>query len=284
MAQVTTKQYLASVEQSIKSELVAHPKALPQGLNQQRFILNCITVVNDNLKDFQGITPESIGVTLAKGAYLGLDFFNRECYAIPYGGKVQFQTDYKGEIKLCKKYSREPIKDIYAKLVRKGDFFEELIENGQQFVNFKPIPFNSEEVLGAFAIVLYKDGSMMYDTMSVTEIEKTRSTYSKAKNSQAWKESPGEMQKKTVLRRLCKLIDLEFDNIEQRRAFDEGAGVEFEETPSKVMRKGADEDTPADVLGDDNVIDGDFKEVPQEPDAEMYAGIDAMDDGELPFK
>ena len=199
-------------------------------------------------------------------------------------GIAKFQADYKGEIKLCKKYSREPIKDIYAKLVRKGDFFEELIENGQQFVNFKPIPFNSEEVLGAFAIVLYKDGSMMYDTMSVAEIEKTRSTYSKAKNSQAWKESPGEMQKKTVLRRLCKLIDLDFDNIEQRRAFDEGAGVEFEETPSKVMRKGADEDTPADVLGDDNVIDGDFKEVPQEPDAEMYAGIDAMDDGELPFK
>ena len=220
MAQVTTKQYLANVEQSIKTELDAHAKALPQGLNKQRFILNCITVVNDNLKDFQGIVPESVGVTLAKGAYLGLDFFNRECYAIPYNGKVQFQTDYKGEIKLCKKYSRNPIKDIYAKLVRKGDFFEELIENGQQFVNFKPIPFSSEEVVGAFAIVLYKDGSMMYDTMSVAEIEKTRETYSKAKNSQAWKESPGEMQKKTVLRRLCKLIDLDFDNIEQQRAFD----------------------------------------------------------------
>lgn len=246
--------------------------------------MNCITVVQDNLKDFSGIVPATVGITLAKGAYLGLDFFNRECYAIPYGGKVTFQTDYKGEIKLCKKYSREPIKDIYAKLVRKGDFFEELIENGQQFVNFKPIPFSSEDVLGAFAIVLYKDGSMIYDTMSVDAIEKTRSTYSKAKNSQAWKESTGEMQKKTVLRRLCKLIDLDFDNIEQRKAFDEGSGIEFEETPSKVMRKGADDDTSADIFSGDNAIDGDFKEVTQEPDVGMYADIDNVDMGELPFR
>ena len=284
MAQITTKQYLAEVEQSIESELSAHVKALPSDLNRQRFILNCITVVSDNLKDFGGITPATVGITLAKGAYLGLDFFNRECYAIPYGGKVQFQTDYKGEIKLCKKYSRNPIKDIYAKLVRKGDFFEEVIERGEQSVNFKPVPFSDEPVIGAFAVVLYKDGSMMYDTMSVAEIEKTRSTYSKAKNSQAWKERPGEMQKKTVLRRLCKLIDLDFDNMEQRRAFDEGAGVEFEETPSKVMRKGADEDAPADVLGDD-VIDGNYREIQeQDTGAEDYMNIDGMDDSELPFR
>ena len=31
-------------------------------------------------------------------------------------------------------------------------------------------------------------------------------------------------------------------------------------------------------------IDGDFKEVTQEPDSGMYADIDNMDMGELPFK
>lgn len=283
MAQITEKQYLANVEKSIGTELDAHVKALPQNMNRQRFILNCITVVQDNIKDFSGIAPETVAVTLAKGAYLGLDFFNRECYAIPYGGKVQFQTDYKGEIKLCKKYSRNAIKDIYAKLVKKGDFFEEVIENGQQFVNFKPVPFSSEPVIGAFAVVLFKDGSMMYDTMSVEEIEKTRNTYSKAKNSQAWKESPGEMQKKTVLRRLCKLIDLDFDNIEQARAFDEGAGVEFIETPSKVMRKGADEDAPADVFGD-NVVDGDFREVPPDAGNNGQFVMPEINESELPFR
>ena len=72
------------------------------------------------------------------------------------------------------------------------------------------------------------DGSMMYDTMSVEEIENVRNTYSKAKDSQAWKSSTGEMYKKTVLRRLCKLIDLDFDNIEQQKAYLAGGDVEFE--------------------------------------------------------
>ena len=43
--------------------------------------------------------------------------------------------------------------------------------------------------------------------------------------------STGEMYKKTVLRRLCKLIDLSFDNIEQARAYDDGGDVTFENTP-----------------------------------------------------
>lgn len=281
MAQITEKQYLENVKTGVLAELEANIKALPSDLNKQRFVLNCISVVKDNLKDFQGIVPETVAITLTKGAYLGLDFFNRECYAIPYNGKVQFQTDYKGEIKLCKKYSRNPIRDIYAKLVREGDSFEEVITNGVQSINFKPVPFSSKEIIGAFAVVLFKDGSMMYDTMSVEEIEKTRNTYSKAKNSQAWKESPGEMQKKTVLRRLCKMIDLDFDNIEQRRAFDEGAGVEFDETPSKVMRKGEDETGSADVLADDNIVDGEFRELP--PEQSSLFPEDIPDD-ELPFK
>lgn len=223
MAEVTIKQYLTTVQGGIETELSENVKALPQGFNKQRFILNCITVLKDNLKDFNNIEPTSIATTFAKGAYLGLDFFNGECYAIPYGGVAKFQTDYKGEIKLTKKYSKNPIKDVYAKNVKRGDFFEEIIENGRQSVNFKPIPFSDEPIIGTFAVVLFKDGSMMYDTMTVAEMENTRKVFSKAQNSKAWKDTPGEMYKKTVLRRLCKLIDLDFDNIEQQKAFLEAS-------------------------------------------------------------
>ena len=223
MGEVTVKQYLTTIQKGIENELAENMKALPDGFNKQRLILNCITVLKDNLKDFNNIDPTSIASTFAKGAYLGLDFFNGECYAIPYGGTVKFQTDYKGEIKLTKKYSKNPIKDIYAKNVKEGDFFEEIIENGRQSVNFRPIPFSDKPIIGTFAVVLFRDGSMMYDTMTVAEMENTRKVFSKAQNSKAWKETPGEMYKKTVLRRLCKLIDLDFDNAEQQRAFQEGS-------------------------------------------------------------
>ena len=173
------------------------------------------------------INPETIPVCLAKAAYLGLDFFNGECYAIPYGGNLSFQTDYKGEIKLCKRYSKNKIKDIFAKVVREGDEFSETIDSGRQNVYFKPIPFSDKEMVGAFAVVLFEDGSMMYDTMSKNDIENVRNTYSKAKDSQAWRSSTGEMYKKTVLRRLCKLIDLDFDNIEQAKAYEDGGDAVF---------------------------------------------------------
>lgn len=163
-------------------------------------------------------------------------FFNGECYAIPYGNQCQFQTDYKGEIKLCKRYSSNPIQDIYAKVVREGDKFEEVIENGKQYVNFRPKTFSNGEIIGAFAVVLYKDGSMMYDTMSKEDIEHTRQTFSKAANSKAWKESYGEMCKKTVLRRLCKLIDLNFDTAEQCQAFEDGSAFDVKENRKRSTR------------------------------------------------
>ena len=100
MAQLTTKQYLTNIQKGIETELAENIKAIPEGFNRQRFALNCVAVLKEKLKDWNGIEPSSIVATFAKGAYLGLDFFNGECYAIPYGGAVQFQTDYKGEIKL----------------------------------------------------------------------------------------------------------------------------------------------------------------------------------------
>lgn len=233
MGQMTVEQWYGTIKTGLTKKLTENKEALPAGFNQQRFILNCITVIQDMMKDdkkkaqLEKISPETIPVCLAKAAYLGLDFFNGECYAIPYGGNLSFQTDYKGEIKLCKRYSKNKIKDIFAKVVRQGDFFMEEVDGGKQNVQYRPKPFSNEQMIGAFAIVVFEDGSMMYDTMSSEDIENVRNTYSKVKDSQAWKSSTGEMYKKTVLRRLCKLIDLDFDNIEQQKAYEDGGDVVF---------------------------------------------------------
>ena len=259
--QITTKEYLAEVKGGLENELNLNAKALPENFNQSRFVLNCISLIKSNLSNYNNITPESVYLALAKGAYLGLDFFNGECYAIPYSGEVNFQTDYKGEIKLAKTYSRNPIKDIYAKNVREGDFFEEIIESGKQSVNFRPVPFSDKKIIGTFAVVLFKDGSMMYDTMSVKEIEEVRNNFSKAKNSKAWAATPGEMYKKTVLRRLCNLIDLDF-NSQQRLSYEDAGDFDKEK---------ADEPVADDTV---NVFDAEFKEV--EPENKDAAIIEEM--------
>lgn len=267
------KQALSVIYANLDSALQKQVSALPDKFNKQRFLQNCMTVLQEGKTDFSRCEPSTVVRTLLKGAFLGLDFFNGECYAIPYGNQCNFQTDYKGEVKVCKRYSSNPIKDIYAKLVREGDVFEERIKNGAQSINFNPKPFNDGAIIGAFAVCYYTDGSMLYDTMSLNEIENTRKTYSKIPNSKAWKDSFGEMAKKTVLRRLCKMIDLNFDTAEANQAYEDGSDTE--------VRNGAQkEKTEAhDVYADDKVVaDGAYKEVADDT-AQTIGGIE--EDGQI---
>lgn len=203
--------------------------ALPKDFNKARFVQNALALINDN-PALQKYNQVQLMTGLLKGAYLGLDFYSKECYLVPYGNQLNYQTDYRGAKKLAKKYSIRPIKDIYAKLVREGDDFEEKIVNGKQTFDFKPKPFNDGKIIGAFAVVLYSDGGVGYETMSLSDLENTRKS-SKASNSPAWKNFTGEMYKKTVLHRLCKHIELDFENPTQYSTFY--AGMEVETDPQK---------------------------------------------------
>ena len=80
--------------------------------------------------------------------------------------------------------------------------------------------------LGVFAVVLYKDGGMEYETMTTEEVNNTRNTYSKATNSKAWKSSWSEMARKTCLRRLCKHIECDFETVEAMRSWEDGSDLE----------------------------------------------------------
>ena len=212
--------------QQLTDKLINVESALPKDFNRERFVQNCLAVMNET-PQLAKINAAQVIQGLCKGAYLGLDFMNRECYLIPYGNSVQFQTDYKGEVKFTKKYSVRKIKDIYAKVVRDGDEFIEEIVDGQPSIDFKPKPFNDGDIQGAFAVVLYQDGGMAYEAMSINDINAVRNNYSKASQSKAWKNSFDEMCKKTVLRRLCKHIDTDFESVEAHSAWEDGSGMDF---------------------------------------------------------
>ena len=216
---------LSLIQGNLENLLNEKAKALPKNFNQTRFLQNCLVVLKDT-KEIEKYDPVSIASTMIKGAFLDLDFFNGECYAIPYGNQLSFQTDYKGEIKLARKYSIKPIKDIFAKVVRKGDDLKISVEDGKQKVDFFLQPFNDSEIIGAFCVVNYSDGVISWDVMSKAEIEQVRKQYSKCPNSPAWIKSEGEMYKKTVMRRTLKLVELQFDSEEQEKAWHEGDGMD----------------------------------------------------------
>jgi recombination protein RecT len=225
---------LVAIHNTIEQMIDQKIQAMPKDFNKTRFIQNAMTVLQENKDKIESLDPKTVARTILKGAFLGLDFFQKEAYAIPFGNKLEFIVDYKGKKKLAKKYSIRPIMDIYAKVVRDGDIFDELIMNGQQSINFKPLSFNDGDIKGAFAVVLYIDGGMQYETMSKKDIENVRDKYSKQAKGQAWSHSFDEMCKKTVLGRLCKHIELDFENIDQAKTFEESADVEFKKKKEVV--------------------------------------------------
>lgn len=241
--------------EQLTDKLISYETALPKNFNRERFVQNCLTVMNEN-SGLAKINKAEVIQGLCKAAFLGLDFMNKECYLIPYGNSVQFQTDYKGEKKFVKNYSIRPIKDIYAKVVREGDFFEERILDGQPSVDFKPLAFNNGKIIGAFAVVLYVDGGMEYETMSTEDINSVRNNYSKASQSKAWKYSFDEMAKKTVLRRLCKHIETDFESIEARNTWDEASGMEFSNT-NTIQR----DETVIDAFSNEEVTEIEVTEI-----------------------
>lgn len=238
----------------LMNKLNSVSEALPRDFNKARFVQNTLSLLNDN-PDLAKYGQAQIVGGLLKGAYLGLDFYAHECYLIPYGKSLNYQTDYRGEKKLVKKYSIRPIKDITAEIVREGDDFSVGIKDNVRVVNFTPKPFNTGKIVGAFALVEYADGGIGVDTMSVAELENTRK-HSKASNSPAWRDFTSEMYRKTVLRRLCKHIEIDFENPTQRSTYEDEVAIETDsaELAKKEIAENANTEELV-IEGDDVTIE-----------------------------
>lgn len=222
---------------ALTSSLNEVADALPKDFNITRCVQNAVALLNDNdqLKAYaKTYGTQNIKLGILKAAYLGLDFMSKEAYLIPYGNQLNFMKDYRGDTKLVRKYSIRPVLDIYAKLVREGDEFTEKIVDGHPSIDFKPLPFNGGKVVGAFAVCLFKDGGMIYDTMTLEELEQTRKA-SKMSQGATWKNYTGQMYLKTVLHRLCKHVQIDFETPQQRQYFDEDMSCDFaEEKPHRA--------------------------------------------------
>ena len=240
---------------SLTTDLETQKNALPRDFNIARFVQNSVALLNGNeiLQEFARANGTSqIKAGLLRGAYLGLDALNAEMYLVPYGKTLNFMPSYKGMAKLVQKYSTREIKTLYAKVVREGDQFEEIIDHGEPSINFRALPFNNASIIGVFAVCQYKDGGMVYEVMSRDDVEQCRKA-SKAKNSPAWSQFWSEMAKKTVLRRLCKNLSIDMD-AKAAEAFDSGLEIE---TDIKAQAK---QEIEENANREELVIEGEWNE------------------------
>lgn len=179
-------------------------KSLPPTMKQhaERMARCAVTEFQKN-QSLAKCTGMSVLSCCLQAASLGLEIGGPmgQCYMVPYGSQATFQIGYRGMITLA--FRSGEIANIYAAVVREKDKFR-MLRGTSPGIDHEPVACGGGQVVGAYAVVVYKSGQINYEYMTRDDIEHHRKTYSKQPNSLLWTSAWNEAAKKTVLRRVLK--------------------------------------------------------------------------------
>lgn len=205
---------LAKTSDTVKNWLLGNKAqlemALPAHIPVDRMIRVALTSLQKNVT-LQECSPVSLIGAIIQCAQLGLepDDGTGKAYLVPFWNtkknrrEVQFIPGYKGLIDLARRSGQLTI--IEARTVRKGDKFEYEFGLNPKLVHLPNSDSPGAPATHFYAIAEFSNKSRQFDVMTLHEVNKIRDR-SKAKDSGPWVTDPEEMGKKTVLRRLCKLL------------------------------------------------------------------------------
>jgi len=167
-------------------------------------------------------TAASFLQSVVQAAELGLEFGGAtgQAYLVPYkNGRLskqagrtvyecQFIPGYRGFLELA--YRSGNVTFIDAQLVHEEDEFDYGYDYGagkSPFIHHKPLmAADRGPVICAYSVICLKDSALpKIDFMSAEELEQIRQC-SKSKDDGPWVTFPGEMQKKSIIRRSIKWI------------------------------------------------------------------------------
>lgn len=183
---------------------------VPRGVEAGRLMRMALMSISKTPK-LQECTPESLFMAVCDAAALGLDCGGSlgSAYLVPYKEKCTLIVGYRGMVQLCRQSG--DIATVEARVVYEGDEFN--YEFGIQPV-FRHRPCGrTSSVQAAWAMAKFKDKNYQLEVMSRDEIEKIRGR-SKAAQSGPWITDYAEMCKKTVVRRLCKMLPMSLEAVE----------------------------------------------------------------------
>lgn len=219
-----------SIAQAFLNTRVKHIEdVLPPAMKGQgdRLIKRALLTMSKNA-NLMNCTAESFYHCVLAGAELGLAIDGKLAHAVPYGKVAQFQIDYKGMVAVARR--TQTIKNTYARLVYDDDEFKLWSTDGVDHFEHRPGP-RKGAVVGAYAVVIFPDDCIQVEWMVTHELDAIQSR-SKA-GSGPWKSDPGEMRKKTVLKRLLKMfMDSDSYLVSAYIADEEEDYIEGEASPS----------------------------------------------------
>ena len=165
------------------------------------------TVDRDKKLVLQSCSKDSIANALLDMVIQGLSPAKKQCYFVPFGGKLQLMRSYMGTVAVTKRL--KGVKNVIANVIYEGDEFayqldletgeKKITKHEQSFENI-----DNTKIKGAYAIVVTEDG--MPNHVEVMNIGMIKMAWSKSKTGgQVHKDFSDEMAKKTVISRACKM-------------------------------------------------------------------------------
>ena len=231
-------------------------------IDVNRLLRIALTSVSRNSKLLECSASSVVG-SLMMAAQLGLEP-GLEAHLVPYKSKqaggvreCQLIPDYRGLIKLVRRSGE--VSAIRSNVVFSQDAFY-FMDGLRQHLEHKPEPnhaFDSKDIIAAYAVCEFSSGATQVSVMYRVEIDKIMRR-SRAHSSGPWVTDYAEMAKKTVIRRICKLLPstpethtavaldtLASEGISQKISIDAEAGnasmVELDEQASREQAAVEDE-------------------------------------------
>lgn len=198
---------VVTVDQMLMKSREQISKVLPMTMQSERFIRVALTTIRKNRK-LQECNPLSVCSAVMQAAQLGLEFSDTlgQAYLVPYGNEATLLIGYRGLVELARRSGH--IKKIESRVVYEGDFFDYELGIESKLVH-RPCG-KTGNVVHFYAIAFLSDGSHQFEVMSKEQLDEHRDKFAR-KGSDAWGKSYEEMAKKTVVRRLLKLLPLSID-------------------------------------------------------------------------
>lgn len=226
-----------------KIETIRAVLPAPMRSEAERFIKRAMLTVFTGSQQLRECSIASIVLCAIKGAEYGLPIDGKLAHAVPYNNRKKdkdgsqyyemeatFIPDYKGLVAVAKRLGI--VQDVWARIVYENDLFELWEEDGESHYKHVPNLDSRGKPKLVFAVATHKAGWFRLDHMLMPEVELIRGR-SKAKDYGPWQTDPGEMAKKTVLRRLLKTFS---DDAGMMSLLNEGDDNEYEAIETKPPR------------------------------------------------
>lgn len=193
-------------QQFLKARLDQLAKWVTGGVRAEALIRFALLDLQQNEK-LRACDPGSIYLGLLACAQTGLEpgALRGESYLVPFAKKAQFIAGYKGLIKMARR-SRE-VQTVGAEVVRERDRFELSLGSEPRILHVPAIG-DRGLVIGAYSIAKLTHGGREMEWMDVADLDKIRKIAEQRGKSPAWASWESEMQRKSVIRRLCKRLPL----------------------------------------------------------------------------